>query len=381
MKHARPPSITGHLLGWILAAAVMLAPLAVQAAGQPNVLLITHPRASVLRNYVMLVRQHVLSVENLQIIGIYHTSETEDYKDALDYIAAEHLDWIKLHEVKCKLAATDVFAPNACRDSFDKLIKHSSGIIFNGGPDIPPSLYGESQLLTTVVETPRRHIFEVALSVALLGSSRAPAVHPILASRPDYPVLGICVGMQTLNVGAGGTLIQDIPTQLYGERSVEEALGASPATWHRNHSHELSPDKGVSLGVMHPVHLTADAPSFLRLPAKASRTEPQVLSIHHQAVDTVGAGFVVWGTSDDGKIVEVIGRHDFPNVLGIQFHPERSALWDKTEEQLISPKSGAYNFAYGTLEHDPTSRAFNEAVWQWLARKVVHASESASHHS
>ncbi|KAK1548688.1 hypothetical protein Q3G72_017775 [Acer saccharum] len=381
MKHFWITVAPARLIGWAIAAAVMLAPFAAQAAAQPNILLITHPRASVLRNYVMLVRQHVLNVENLQLVGVYHESETEDYKDALDYVAAEHLDWIKLHEVKCKLDQADVFKPNACHDAFEKLIAHSGGIVFNGGPDIPPSLYGEAQLLTTVVETPRRHVFEVALSVALLGSSRAPMVHPILASRPNYPVLGICVGMQTLNVAAGGTLIQDIPTQLYGERSVEDALSASPATWHRNHAHELSPDKGVSLGVMHPIHLTANAPSFLRLPSKASHTEPQVLSIHHQAVDTVGAGFVVYGTSDDGKIVEVIGRHDFPNVLGIQFHPERSALWDKTEEQLINPKHPMYNFAYDALEHDPTSRAFNEAVWQWLAQRVAHQSVDSPHHS
>jgi putative glutamine amidotransferase len=354
---------------------------ALAAAAQPTTLLITHPRASVLRNYVMLVRQHVLAVDHLKIVGVYHEAETEDYRDALHYLAAEHIDWITLHQVKCPLAADDVYKNNACRPAFDKLIADSAAIIFNGGPDIPPSLYGESTLLTTVVETPRRHIFEVALSVALMGSSRAPDVHPILAKRPDYPVLGICVGMQTLNVAAGGTLIQDIPTQLYGEHSVEEALHASPATWHRNHSHELNPDKGVSLGVMHPVHLTASAPAFLRSLIRNDGPEPQVLSIHHQAVDALGAGFIVYGTSDDGKIVELMGRHDFPNVLGLQFHPERSALWDKTEEQLICPKAPTYNFAYGTLEKDPTSRAFNEAVWQWLAQHMVHTAGNAAHHS
>jgi putative glutamine amidotransferase len=381
MKHLNRQPFATHLTRSVLAAALLLLPMQALAAAKANTLLITHPRASVLRNYVMLVRQHVLAVDHLQIVGVYHESETEDYRDALDYLAVEHIDWIKLQQVKCALDADDVYKDNACRPAFEKLIADSAGIIFNGGPDIPPSLYGEPTLLTTVVETPHRHFFEVALSVALLGSSRAPTVHPILSKRPEYPVLGICVGMQTLNVAAGGTLIQDIPTQLYGENSVEEALHASPATWHRNHSHELSPDKGVSLGVMHPIHLTANAPSFLRNVLRAGGPEPQVLSIHHQAVNAVGAGFIVYGTSDDGKIVEVMGRHDFPNVLGLQFHPERSALWDKTEEQLICPKASTYNFAYGTLEKDPSSKAFNEAVWQWLARVVVHESHNVIHHS
>ncbi|HET6344502.1 MAG TPA: hypothetical protein VFH51_06195, partial [Myxococcota bacterium] len=108
---------------------------AVQAAApQPTTLLITHPRASVLKHYVTMVRQHVLDVPNLRIVGIYHESETEDYRDAAAYLQAESIDWIRIEPVHCALDANDVFRDNACRPTFQKLIKESHGIVFNGGP-------------------------------------------------------------------------------------------------------------------------------------------------------------------------------------------------------------------------------------------------------
>lgn len=347
---------------------------------QPHVLLITHPRINVIKNYVTLVRQHVLNVENLRLVGIYHASESENYQETADYIAKEHLSWVSLHPIKCDLTRDNMFTNNACRPVFQNVLSHADGIVFNGGPDIPPSLYGEPTLLTTVIETPHRHIFEIALLVQMLGSSHAPGVEPLLAQRRDFPVLGICVGMQSLNVAAGGTLTQDIPSQIYGEHSVEEELKTNPGRWHHNPFHALySDDKAVGFGVMHPIHFTNNAPAFWRLISPNNNFEPQVLSIHHQAVDALGPGYVVYATSDDGKIVESIGRHDFPNVLGIQFHPERSALWDKAEEQRMSPTSKTFNEVFDTLEHDAKSKAFNESIWQWFAITMQKQKKSGNH--
>lgn len=369
----------------VVSACILLASVAAAAAKQPRAtvrnatvkeaattLVITHPTESVLRNYVTLVRQHVLKVPDLHIVGVYHELETEDYAAAKAYLAAEKIDWITLHAVHCNVTADNVYSINDCREAIEPFLQSAQAMIFNGGDDIPPYLYGQPTLLTTQVEAPQRHAFETTILVQMMGSTRAPDVVPLMAKHPDFTILGICVGMQTLNIAAGGTLIQDIPSQLYHQQSVETALGASPATWHRNHSHERGTGPNIALGVMHPIHLTPGAPPFMFGAGKQALKEPLVLSIHHQAVDKLGAGYVVFATSDDGKVIEAIGRHDYPNVLGLQFHPERSAMWRASEVQQLSTVSTQHNFVWDALAHDAYSRALNEGVWAWLADHMMH---------
>lgn len=334
---------------------------------------------NVLRNYVTLVRQNVLKVPNLRIVGVYHELETEDYAAAHAYLVAEKIDWITLYPIHCTVTADTVYSANDCREAIEPFLQDAQAMIFNGGDDIPPYLYGQATLLTTQVEAPQRHAFETTVLVHMMGSTRAPEVVPLMAKHADFTVLGICVGMQTLNVAAGGTLIQDIPSQLYHQQSVETALGASPATWHRNHAHERGTAPNIALGVMHPIHLAPGAPPFMFGAGKQALGEPLVLSIHHQAVDKLGAGYVVYATSDDGKVIEAIGRHDFPNVLGLQFHPERSAMWKASEVQQLSTVSTQHNFVWDALAHDPYSKALNEGVWAWLADHMTHAKTVQGH--
>ena len=360
-----PP--TAHAAATLWAAPVAR-PGAVTAT---TTLIITHPMDYVLRNYVTLVREHVLQVPNLRIIGIYDRGEAEDYARAAAYLAREKIDWIELNPVDCDVTAQTVYGHNTCRAAIAPLLAQAGGIIFNGGDDIPPFLYNENTWPTSQVESPQRHIFETAILVQMMGSTRAPDVVPLMAGRPDFTVLGICVGMQTLNIAAGGTLIRDIPSQIYDQPRVEGALAASPATWHHNHAHERGTANNMALGVMHPIHLTPYALPFMIGAGKQGAHEPRVLCIHHQAVDKVGAGYLVYATSDDGKIVEAIGRHDYPNVLGVQFHPERSAMWDAREMQQLSPVSSEHNYVYDTLADDPCSKSLNAGIWAWLAGHIV----------
>jgi putative glutamine amidotransferase len=355
------------------------APASVEA--ETTTLVITHPTESVLRNYVTLVRQGVLKVPNLRIIGIYHELENEDYAAGAAYLKAEKIDWITTTPIHCDVTADTVYADNSCRTAIEPILAQAQGMVFNGGDDIPPYLYGQSTLLTTQVEAPQRHIFETTVLVHMIGSSRAPKVVPLLKKRPDFTLLGICVGMQTFNIAAGGTLFQDIPSQLYHQQSVEMALGASPATWHRNHARERGTAPNISVGVMHPIHLTPHALPFMFASGKPGLQEPLVLSIHHQAVDKLGQGYIVYATSHDGKVIEAMGRHDFPNVLGIQFHPERSAMWQASEAQRLSPVSTEHNFVYDALAHDAYSKALNQGIWTWMADHMLHASRPLVHRS
>jgi putative glutamine amidotransferase len=122
---------------------------------------------------------------------------------------------------------------------------------------------------------------------------------------------------------------------------------------------------------MHVIRLTPKAPAFFHGAIGSDTVEPQVLSIHHQAVDTLAPGYTVFATSDDGKIIEAMGRLDFPNVIGVQFHPEFAALWDAKEtfQQRPGPTT-EHNFAHSALGRDPRSRVFNLAVWLWLGHAM-----------
>jgi putative glutamine amidotransferase len=114
------------------------------------------------------------------------------------------------------------------------------------------------------------------------------------------PVLAICRGLQVLNVAAGGTLIQDIPTE---RRSDIHHAGASSAT------------------LAHPVHVTPGS-RLDRMLARPAGTGPvMVNSRHHQAVDVLGAGLVVTAQAPDGIIEGVEGTGP-AFCVAVQWHPE-----------------------------------------------------------
>jgi putative glutamine amidotransferase len=103
-------------------------------------------------------------------------------------------------------------------------------VIFFGGPDVPPSVYGEKTSLHTKITDPYRHYLEVTAVFQLLGGSQDEKYAPLLAERPDFAVLGICLGFQTMNIGTGGTLIQDIRQDLYGKTTFEDWIASGPSS-------------------------------------------------------------------------------------------------------------------------------------------------------
>ena len=370
------------LLSWSASANAALpqspAPGAAPASA-PLVILVTHPREQVLRYYVTLVREGLLPSNNVQFVGIHHESETEDYSDGAAYLAREKIKNFSLRTLHCKLRAEDVFTTNACRQEFTDLAEHSAGIIFNGGPDIPPSIYHRPTLLTTVIETPHRHFFEISLLANLLGSARNKSIVPLLHNRPDYAIMAICVGMQSLNVADGGTLVQDIPSEIYGKHTVEQVEHSNPSTWHRSSYAAIDPEPNVAAGVFHPIHLTQRAPVALRMVMDSPPTQPAVLSIHHQAVNRVGVNYFVTATSVDGKVVEGIRHKTFENVVGWQFHPERSVLWDKNEVGRMNETDPDNNFAYTLMQKDARSKAFVVAVWHQFTHALEKSRDAQVH--
>lgn len=169
-------------------------------------------------------------------------------------------------------------------DDPDQLLDLFDALILAGGSDVDPAAYGAERHPETVGTNPTRDAFEIALAQR--------------AIERDMPFLGICRGMQVLNVARGGTLLQHLPES------------------HGHEEHRRNP--GSFEGSDHQVRLAAGS-----LAAKAAGEEShRTLSHHHQAVDAVGDGLVVTGHSELDELPEAVELPDRRFVLGVQWHPE-----------------------------------------------------------
>jgi putative glutamine amidotransferase len=166
-------------------------------------------------------------------------------------------------------------------------LQRLDGLVLIGGDDIPPQAYGEQPHETVEVLTPQRYEFERKLIARWLAGGK--------------PVLGVCLGMQFTNVVAGGTMVQDIPSEV--GKTVD----------HRKH-HRVRIEPGSSLAKL------------------LGSTEASVLSNHHQAVDGLGENLRVIARSDDG-VAEAMERVDGGFGLFVQWHPE--AMTDRVHRDAI----------------------------------------------
>lgn len=168
-----------------------------------------------------------------------------------------------------------------------RYLEELDGLVLIGGDDIPPAAYGEQPHETVVPLVSQRYEFERKLIARWLAGGK--------------PVLGVCLGMQFTNVVAGGTMVQDIPSEV------------GTTVDHRKYHHVLiEPDSALAriLGA----------------------TEASVLSNHHQAVDDLGKSLRVIARSEDG-VIEALQRTDGRFGLFVQWHPE--AMTDRPHRDAI----------------------------------------------
>ena len=163
---------------------------------------------------------------------------------------------------------------------------HFDGFLFTGGVDLDPVLYGETNESGRTAEiTPARDSFEMALGKVLIEAGK--------------PTLGICRGIQSMNVAAGGSLWQDIHSQICpGEHCV----------------------KNENDKPRHTVHLTG------RLADIVGASTVETNSYHHQAIKCVVPGADILAHAHDG-IPEAFALRNHPYYLGVQWHPELDPDW------------------------------------------------------
>jgi putative glutamine amidotransferase len=174
-----------------------------------------------------------------------------------------------------------------------KLFSTCSGILLRGGGDIDPTRY-------VVLPSNLTHLKEIkperdALEVSLI----------LLAIESKKPLLGICRGIQIMNVALGGSLYQDLTVE------VRDSFN------HDQHKYEDHTDKPRDLLI----HLVALSPDSL-LAKAIGKTELRVNSLHHQGIKTLSSKLKATGTVPEDGLIEAVELPRHPFFIGVQWHPE-----------------------------------------------------------
>ena len=208
----------------------------------------------------------------MPVIGITACRKLEDYRQAVLHVGGEVRILDPSMSVKDALAGVD-------------------GLMLTGGDDVAAARYGEKPHPTLVEAEAGRDEFELAL----IKNARAH----------NLPILAICRGIQVLNVACGGTLVQDIPS---------EVSGALP--------HSLDPPAHQPYDLAHEIWIDEDSLLWTLMRERLSDIDAcEVNSRHHQAVKRVADGFKVSATAPDG-IIEAIEDPAAAFCMGVQWHPE-----------------------------------------------------------
>ncbi len=173
-------------------------------------------------------------------------------------------------------------------DPVDQVLAWCDGVLLPGGVDVQPARYGEWPHPTVTDVNDARDEYEIALVRAAIAA--------------DVPLLAICRGLQILNVAAGGTLVQDIPSQVAGALTHTVAMPKDAI------AHEVRVAAGSRLAALMQDVLTGTG--TLR-----------VNSRHHQSVRRIADEFTVTATSPD-LVIEGLEREQSRFCVGVQWHPE-----------------------------------------------------------
>jgi putative glutamine amidotransferase len=195
------------------------------------------------------------------------------------------------YEESIRRAGGDVKVLDAARDAPADVIASCDGLLLTGGDDVLPAIYGEPAHASFQASEAGRDDYELELVRR--------------CTEADLPLLGICRGIQVMNVARGGSLIQDIASE----------PGFGPHTAKEGVQHDVREPR---VAIAHEAWVTDGT----RLAEIMGGDEPvPVNSRHHQAVRAAGNGLVVSATAPDG-IIEAIEDPSRRYFVGVQWHPE-----------------------------------------------------------
>ena len=232
------------------------------------------------------------------VIGVCAAIEQARYgpwDELVVFLPRAYTDAVRSAGGAAVLLPPDPEAAEAPRELLDRV----DALVLAGGSDVDPGCYGADPHPRTVRTRPERDRFEFALAREALARG--------------LPLLGICRGMQVLNVARGGTLVQHLPEELGDDRHL-----TAPGIW-AEHGVRLQPDS---------------------LAARAARAEHvTVTTHHHQGIGELGEGLVATGWSEEDEIVEAIELPSAGFALGVLWHPEQDAT-ERVIPSLVSSVAG-----------------------------------------
>jgi len=204
----------------------------------------------------------------------------------LQYLEQSIAHWLMAHgALVFMVPTTETGGLLRAQVSMGDYVRALDGLVLQGGADVSPASYGEAPLRPEWSGDRVRDLYEIDLLWECVIQQK--------------PVLGVCRGAQLINVAFGGSLWQDIRTQ------VPDAMGHVDHEAYDSHAHEIELVQGSGLGRLYPVQKRAT-----------------VTSIHHQAVKELGRGLAVEAHSVPDGIIEAIRWSGASYVLGLQWHPE-----------------------------------------------------------
>lgn len=220
----------------------------------------------------------------------YHNTEKDEPYMRPAYLKAIHA-----------AGGTPVILPLDLDESeLERLTGIFDGFLFTGGPDLHPFSFGEETQRYCGNVSLRRDRLELALLKLIIKAQK--------------PVLGICRGIQLINIGLGGDIYQDLPSQF------EEDF---PIAHSQPFAYEI------------PSHTVTVLPNS-RLAQIAGSNKIQVNSMHHQAIRCLAPGLTATGFAPHG-LVECVEMPDYPTFfMGVQWHPEYLWEQDKTARRIFS---------------------------------------------
>jgi len=331
-------------------------------------ILMTSPTIQNIERLNYLINNGILYAGKYEIIGIYFYSEKYDYTQSIRYIRDNNLIKFHMQRITGTLTNETIFGPNNLTNNFDVMFSQSEGLfIWGEETDIQPILYGEKNTGSEVTD-PQKNLFEISLIFHLLGNVNNPNFTPFLERNPQYVIVGIDNGMEIMNVATGGSMIQDIPSELYESESTQEIVQIDRDNLHRNYWQDIFDNSQLMSANLHPVRLEINGFLIKKLRWEKNNITPPMISSHHQAIKIPADCWEITARSMDGKVIEGIKSKTYPNVFAVQFHPEISELFEENGiEYKYSPRDISANYYNLTGKK---GRKFLSKFWKMISKTL-----------